>query len=238
MCEIIDFGDNCLPHILVKEILFLNNKTLFTLGVYDFNNILKYLKDGNYEEIYNKNYLTYNGKPIENFNDKYNFYTQSPKIVNTKYNFGFLHHYNYDVSNNCINNYNYVVEQFNNKISEFKNILTNEKKVIFVNFSYYERIKDMKINEMITTLNGMTSKKYYIFIFFYENKRLSNNIDKEYEEYCKETFYKHENVKIIFLKSDFTEWWKQPVNVKSVLYGEICEGFLKACADLKISIYN
>jgi hypothetical protein len=238
MAQIIDFGDNCLPHILVKEILFLKQKTLFTLGVYDFNDILNYLKEGNLEDIYKKEYLTYNGKQIENFYDKYKFYTQSPKILNTKYNFGFLHHFNYDVSNNCINNYNYVVEQFNNRISEFKDILQNDKKTIFVNFSYYDRMKNMKIDEMIETLNNMSNKKYYMFIFFYENKRLPNNIHEEYDDYCKETFYKYENVKVIFLKSDFTEWWKQEFDVKKVLYGEICQGFLKACNDLEIAIYK
>ena len=89
MTDLIDFGDNCLPHILVRDILFLKQKTLFTLGVYQFNNILKYLNEGNYEDIYKKEYLTYNDIPIENFYDKYKFYTQSPKIINTKYNFGF-----------------------------------------------------------------------------------------------------------------------------------------------------
>jgi hypothetical protein len=77
-----------------------------------------------------------------------------------------------------------------------------------------------------------------MFIFFYDYVKKSNKIDEFYQEYCNEKFYKYENVKIIFLKSDFTEWWQQPENVKSVLYGEICEGFLKACADLKITIYK
>ena len=49
---------------------------------------------------------------------------------------------------------------------------------------------------------------------------------------------KYKNIKIIFLKSDFTEWWKKDTNVKSVLYGEICEGFLKACSELNITIYK
>jgi hypothetical protein len=54
MTDIIDFGDNCLPHILIKEILFLKQKTLFTLGVFGFNDILKYLKNENMEDIYQK----------------------------------------------------------------------------------------------------------------------------------------------------------------------------------------
>ena len=97
MSEIIDFGDNCLPHILIRDILFLKQKTLFTLGVFDFNDILKYLKNEDMEDIFKKEYLTYDNKPIDNFYDKYNFYTQSPKIINKKFNFGFLHHFNYDV---------------------------------------------------------------------------------------------------------------------------------------------
>jgi hypothetical protein len=238
MTDIIDFGDNCLPHILIKEILFLKQKTLFTLGVFGFNDILKYLKNENMEEIYEKELLTYDNKPIENFYDKYKFYTQSPKIINTKFNFGFLHHFNYDVSNNCINNYDFVVEQFNNRIREFKNIIHNEKKLIFVNFAFYSSLKNMKIDEMMNTLNGMITKKYYMFIFLYDYERLSNNINEEYDDFCKELFNKHNNIKIIFLKSDFSDWWKQTENVKRILYGEMCQGFLKACSDFNITIYK
>jgi hypothetical protein len=190
------------------------------------------------EDIFKKEYLTYDNKPIDNFYDKYKFYTQSPKIVNTKLNFGFLHHYNYDVSNNCINNYDFVVEQFKLRINEFKNILTNEKKIIFVNFSIYSCLNNMKIDEMMEKLSSMITKKYYMVIFFYGHTRLPNNIDEEYKEFCEELYNKHNNIKIIFLKSDFTNWWKEEVNVKKVLYGEICEGFLKACADLNITIYK
>jgi hypothetical protein len=238
MTEIVDFGDNCLPHILIRDILFLKQKTLFTLGVFDFNNILKYLKNENMEDIFKKEYLTYDNKPIDNFYDKYNFYTQSPKIINTKFNFGFLHHYNYDISNNCINNYGFVVEQFKNRINEFKNILNNEKKIIFVNFAFYSSLKNMKIDEMMNTLNTMISKNYYMYIFLYDYERLPNNIDEEYKDFYEDLTKKHNNIKIIFLKSDFTEWWNQDVNVKRVLYGEICEGFLKACGELNITIYK
>jgi hypothetical protein len=238
MSEIIDFGDNCLPHILIRDILFLKQKTLFTLGVFDFNDILKYFKNEDMEDIFKKEYLTYDNKPIDNFYDKYKFYTQSPKIINKKFNFGFLHHFNYDVSNNCINNYDFVVEQFKNRINDFKNILKNEKKIIFVNFSFYNSLKNMKIDEMINTLNTMINKNYYMIIFLYDYKRLSNNINDEYDDFCRELFQKHNNIKIIFLKSDFTEWWNQDTNVKRVLYGEICEGFLKACSELNITIYK
>jgi hypothetical protein len=149
-----------------------------------------------------------------------------------------MHHYNYDISNNCINNYDFVVEQFKNRIDEFKNILTNEKKIIFVNFSFYSSLKNMKIDEMMSTLNTMISKKFYMVIFLYGYERLPNNIDEEYKDFYQEISNKYNNIKIIFLKSDFTEWWNQDVNVKRVLYGEICEGFLKACLELNITIYK
>ena len=238
MTDIIDFGDNCLPHILIRDILFLKQKTLFTLGIYGFNDILNYLKDETYEDIYKKEYLTYNGAPIADFHSKYQFYTQSPKIINTKYNFGFMHHFNLDVSTNCINNYDYVVGQFNTKIAEFKNYLASDKRKIFVNCSFYNSIETIKIDEMIETLNKLTQSKYYIFIYFYGYERKSNRIEEFYEDYCAEKFYKYDNVKIIFLKSDFSNWWEQDEKVKSILYGEMCEGFLKACADLKITIYK
>ena len=96
-------------------------------------------------------------------------------------------------------------------------------------------MQDMKIDEMINTLNKLITSKYYIIIFFYDYQRKSNKIEEHYHEYCKEKFYKYENIKIIFLKSDFTEWWNQDRGIKSVLYSEMCNGFLKACSDLNIT---
>ena len=67
--------------------------------------------------------------------DKIKNYSRSPRIINSKFNFGFQNDYNYDVSNNCINNYKFIVDQFNTKIADFKKSLKNENQLIFINFS-------------------------------------------------------------------------------------------------------
>ena len=237
MVDYIEFGDNCLPFIFLKEVLYIKEKSLFSLGVFDFNNILKYIQNDNYEDICKKEYLTYDNKPISNFYDKIKNYSQSPKIINTKYDFGFLQHFNYDVSNNCINNYNFVTNQFSAKIKDFKLKLKNEKTLMFINFSFYNAINNIKIDEMINVLNKMINKKYYIFLFFYDYQRMPNNIEDQYSELCKNKFYKHDNVKVIFLKSDFSNWWNKDEKVKAVLYGEMREGFLKTCSESNIRIF-
>lgn len=237
MVEYIEFGDNYLPFIFMREILYIKEKSLFSHGVYEFNNILNYIQTDKFEDIYKKEYLTYDNKPITNFYDKIKNYSQSPKIVNTKFNFGFLHDYNYDLHNNSINNYNFVANKYDMKISDFKLKLKNEKTLMFINFSFYNKIENIKIDEMIAVLDKMLNKKYYIFLFFYDYQRMPNNIDEQYKELCSTKYYKHENVKVIFLKSDFTNWWNQNENVKNVLYGEMREGFLKVCSEEKIRIF-
>jgi len=238
MLELIDFGDSYLPSVLIRSILYFKHKSLFMNGNYSFNDILYFLNSGNYEDIYKKEYLTYNVKQIESFNDKIKNYSRSPRIINSKLNFGFQNDYNYDVSNNCINNYKFIVEQFNTKIAEFKKSLKNENPLIFINFSFYENIKTIKIDEMIKTLNKMVSKKYYIYLFFYEYQRMPNNIEEQYSDILEDKFNKYENVKVIFLKSNFNEWWNLDEKNKVVLYGEIRENFLKASSDLKLSIFQ
>lgn len=239
MVQIIDFGDNCLPYVLSKDILGLKQPTLFSLGVYPFNNILHYLKDGNYEDIIKTDLLTYNKTRIQNFSNKVTGYKHSNIVVNLKYNFTFNHHFSYDFSDNCIDNYGFVSEQFTKRIYEFKEALQNEKTLIFANFSNYANMKNMKIDEMIITLNNLINKKYYIFIFFFGNKFFEEcDININYIKYCKNTFDKHNNVKIIFLKNDFTNWWLQEKTKKDVLFDEIKKVFFTACNDINVDIYE
>jgi hypothetical protein len=52
MCsiELCHFGDHCEPGIIIDDILKQSKKCLFMLGVYNFNNIYKYLIDDDYEK--------------------------------------------------------------------------------------------------------------------------------------------------------------------------------------------
>ena len=76
------------------------------LGVYKFNDIIKYLEDDNLNKIYDKKYL----KKINN------------NTQHLLYNFIFNHDYKYDKYSNIIN-YNFIKDRFVNKIKNYNQIL-------------------------------------------------------------------------------------------------------------------
>ena len=70
--DLCHLGDACAPGIIINHILNIKKKTLFMLAVYHFNDIITYLNDNNYENIYNTDLLDISKYPVINI--KYNFY--------------------------------------------------------------------------------------------------------------------------------------------------------------------
>ena len=141
--DLCHFGDQCAPGIIIDDILKQQIKTLFMLGLYSFNNILSYLKDGNYENIYNEENLII--QP-----DKY--------VIHRLYNFGFNHEYT--VGNSKINNYAFVRDRFNIKI--FKEMLLSENMCIFISFTH--NVNALKLNDMLSWLT-INKKNFHLMIF-------------------------------------------------------------------------
>lgn len=115
------------------------------LGIYPFNGILLYLKEGNYEQIYNKKNLI-----VKNI------------VGNKKYKFIFNHDYETEVSQ--IINYDFICKRFDIKIKNFKEMLLRESICIFITFS--ENVDKLKIDEMLDWLS--TNKhNFHLIIFTY-----------------------------------------------------------------------
>jgi hypothetical protein len=227
MYELIDFGDNCLPSILIRKICNKQTKHLFMLGVYNFNDIIPFLQDDDYESIYKKEYLTFNENQITNFSNELDKYCTNSRIINSKYHFRYLHDFSYDISNNCITNYDFIVNQFNIKITNFKNQLVSNNTLLFINFAFYEKTNTIKIDEMIDILDKkVLSKKYFIVFFFYTNS------EEVFDEKYIDKFQKYNNVKTIILKNNFSEWWKQEGDKKNILYKEIYDNFYNIMKEL------
>jgi hypothetical protein len=198
--DLCHLGNNCEPGILIDKILKNNKKTLFMLGVYGFNNIIPYLKDGCFEDIYKKEYLSIR-------------MNETSVVDHTKYKFGFNHDYKHD--NSEITNYDFVKNRFDEKIQNFKTMLTTDTTTIIINFS--SNINVMKIVEMMRWFNEnkIAVKKILLFIFTYNDFDVS-----------KETI---DNVFIIKLQNTFHSWWKMEKSEQFILYQEIYEKFIECC---------
>ncbi len=143
--ELCHFGENCAPGIIINDILKINTKQLFMLGTYPLNNILSYLKDGNYEKIYDTDNL---------------IIMPDNTIRHSKYDFIFNH--DYTVLNSKISNYDFIVSRFNTKIKNFREMLLSENMCIFIVFT--NNIDDLKINEVLDWLT-LNKKNFHLMIF-------------------------------------------------------------------------
>lgn len=147
--ELCHFGDQCAPGIIMDDILNIRKKHLFMLGIFKFNDILKFLKENNYEKIYDRKYLV----------------AQSKKdVIHTSYNFIFNH--DYIVENSNFTNYNVIKERFDIKIKHFREMLASQKKAVFINFNNSVDASD--ITGMLNWLQN-NKKNFHLIIFTDKN---------------------------------------------------------------------
>ena len=210
--RLVHFGNNCAPGIIINDILNIKEKQLFQLGFYNFNDILEYLKESKYEEIYDKSHLFFNKiKIIEFYNylKEYSYLPDKDTLVNSKYNFKFNH--DYSVQEYKIINYEFIVDSFNTKIKNFKECLELEKKIIFITFTNV----DIKALEMIDLLKGKTNN-WFKLIIFTSNKNLNYFIDK---------------VELIYLNNEYDNWFLKSPKDRFILYMEIYNKFYKQASE-------
>jgi hypothetical protein len=189
-------GDHCATGIIINDILCQKTKHLFMLGIYKFNDILHYLKDNNYNKIYDKN----------NFFIAEDGILNQPCIFHNDYNFGFNH--DYKIINDEIINYDLIKERFELKIINFKKILSEEKMCIFINFT--DNVDVLEINEMLNWLNN-NKKNFHLIIFTDKSFSFQHNLP---------------NLSIILLKKTFNNWFLMPFKEKFCLYNEIYNEFI------------
>jgi len=202
---LVHFGNDCAPGIIINDILNVREKQLFQLGFYNFNDMLEYLKQSKYEEIYEKSYLFFNDIKIIEFYSHLNEYKTGSIVVNKKYNFKFNH--DYAVKNYKIINYYFIVNSFKNKIKNFKECLELENKIIFITFTNI----DIKILEMINLLKEKT-KNWFKLLVFTNNKSLNCYFEK---------------AELIYLNNEYDKWYFKSLKDRFILYKEIYTKFYK-----------
>jgi hypothetical protein len=221
MVDLLYFGDHCGPGIVIWDILNRKDKLLFMLGSFTFDKILLFLKDKNFDSIYDINYL-FNSKNINikpNFKSiiNQNIHLNNPKyensIFHSKYNFHFLHDYMYFAEENAVLNYDFIVNQYKLKIKNTMNIFNNNNPVLLLNFLFAEYCNNViidNIHDMLNVLNSyMPHKKYYLL--FFTNFNIPN--------------IHIENVFFIKINNDYSNWHILPNNLRGGLYSEIYNGF-------------
>ena len=202
---LVHFGNCCAPGIIINDILNIKGKQLFQLGVYNFNDILEYLKESKYEEIYDKSHLFFDNVKITEFYSHLNEYKTGPSILNKKYNFKFNH--DYVMQDYKIMNYKFIVDSFNTKIKNFKECLEIESKIIFIVFTNI----DIKVFEMIKLLKEKTNN-WFKLVVFTNNKSLNCYFEK---------------AKLIYLNNEYDNWFLKSPKDRLILYAEIYNKFYK-----------
>lgn len=215
--KLVHFGNDCASGIIINDILGIKEKQLFQLGFYNFNDILEYLKESKYEEIYDKSHLFFDNVKITEFYSDFNEYKLGPSILNKKYNFNLNH--DYFMQDYKIMNYEFIVNSFNTKIKNFKECLELENKIIFITFTNV----DIKLLEMIKLLKEKTNN-WFKLIIFTNNKNLN---------YC------FEQVELIYLNNEYNNWFLKSPKYRLILYTEIYNKFYKTVNEyIKLSFFE
>ena len=189
--ELCHLGDDCASGIIIDDIIYQHKKLLFMLGEYHFNDIYNYLHNNHLEDIYNKDKLII----VKN------------GVKHKDYNFLFNH--DYYINNSVINNYDFIKLRFDEKIKNFRNILSSDTTCIFITFT--KNIDKLNIKNMIEWLT-IHKKKFHLMIF-------TNN------DYTND--YNHTNLSIIKLTNSYLEWYGFSKPVKEKLYKEIYDKFIE-----------
>ena len=142
--DLCHLGNQCAPGIIIDDILNIRKKTLFMLGIYHFNDILNFLKDGYYEKIYDRNYLENQGNDVKH----------------TLYKFIFNHEFT--IENWQITNYDAVKNRFDEKIRNFREMLQSNHKTIFINVA--EDVDNLNIDGMLKWLKENKRNFHLIII--------------------------------------------------------------------------
>uniref|UniRef100_A0A6C0LCY7 Papain-like cysteine peptidase n=1 Tax=viral metagenome TaxID=1070528 RepID=A0A6C0LCY7_9ZZZZ len=155
--DLCHLGNQCAPGIIIDDILNVRKKTLFMLGIYHFNDILEFLKDGYYEKIYDRNFL-------EN--------QENNNVRHSLYKFTFNHEFT--IENWQITNYDLVKNRFDEKIRNFREMLHSNNKTIFINV--FDNIDTLNIDGM---LNWLRENKRNFHLIIITDKHYNTGYESE-----------------------------------------------------------
>jgi len=154
--DLVHLGDNCAPGIIINDILNIRKKTLFMLGMYPLNNIITYLNDNKYENIYDLQYLD-----IQLNNHVYH----------TVYNFTFNH--DYLIKDSVITNYDIVKNRFDEKIENFKNTLNSKEFTVLIHFTRASKQEDI---DAIILFFKKYKDRFHLIIFTNNHISVNNSL--------------------------------------------------------------
>jgi hypothetical protein len=183
---IIPFGnDCCLAHQLA-----IHNYREFALPFdwikSDLKNIINCIQDNFtdffelkllHKKNYSDNFPLLNKEEILNTTN-----TNTLRVVNTKYNFHFVHEFQYDI----LSEYPTILEKYNRRIERFNNLMMDvNKKKILVNIG---KPNDKKYEDTLHKL--FISKNYSNFKFvFLDTTNFGSTLSWKREEYNWKTFF-------------------------------------------------
>jgi len=196
--ELLHWGDQCAPGIIIDDILFQNKKTLFMLGIYSFNNILAFLKDDCLENIYDSNFLEYRS---------------AVETKHTKYGFIFNHDYLYGENKECTN-YGIIKARFDKKINHFRETMEDENTMaLCINIT--SNVDALQIDETIEWLQQNKKGGHFHMILF-TDKPFTRKIDPN-----------DPSISVVSLQNTIGYWWSYPMIKKNALYNEFYTGFIQ-----------
>lgn len=177
------FGERCHPYLIINMLLKIDNKTLFQLGIYPFNTIVKILEDEKFDDIMNVDYLTCNDKKLTFLEiDKINKYCHQQTFChNTKYPGVVLVH-DYGSEDNVIINYNFIQQEHKLKQQQFYEYINSGDFLCFITFLFESNLKSLEYENMSNVLiNKYGVKDFVIVIFTNDKQQIPPNLPKCFE---------------------------------------------------------
>ena len=188
------FGERCHPLLIINMMLNINIKTLFQLGVYPFNTIVKILEDETFDDIINPQYLRLmNMLPDGSFeikynqvkfleNDKINNYCHNnTNISNIKYDKLMLVH-DYGCEEDTIINYNFIQKSHKLKQANFYEYIHSGDFLCFITILFDSTLADLEYEKMSNLLSQKYAVKDFVIVIFTNDKNpIPENLPKCFE---------------------------------------------------------
>jgi len=187
------FGERCHPIVIINMLLKINVKTLFQLGIYPFNEIVKILEDEQFDDIMDPKLLLYNNNNVKYSEvDKYNGYSHNNGIVNhKKYNIMLVHDYGIDQETNTILNYNFIQKSHKLKQHNFYEYINSGDFLCFITILFDSNMQSLEYERMSNVLlNKYGLKNFVIVIFTNDKTNIPSNLPKCFEFVIVENEYR------------------------------------------------
>lgn len=211
--ELIHFGEQCAPGIIINDILGQKRKNLFQMGFYSFNGILAYLTQNQLETIYQPDLLVNaSNQPLAGIKSVVSKYGHSGQTVARHRQYGFGYNHDFIVENNTITNHNFAVALYQEKIRNFLADLASPAPKVFITFT--QNVTPLSITPMVELLRARLSSCRFVLLIFTPGNEPSPVAPPE--------------VEIIRLERQFDKWWEINMPQREPLYRSIYTKFHSA----------